>query len=174
MNDAKCSPKALYELDFALLGILWHLFQNCWIQFSCHVGNLGLLKITDVCFDISSKKLQVIWWLVLGGFFVTAHWMNLILVWRSLWTSFEFLLNSTFWENTFTKIHNIIFSLLGKAGCYDTRQGKWSSSGSSQTGNITPEVSINIQTASSQLPPVFAPSWPGFLKYNIPAVSSSF
>jgi len=166
--------QSMYELDFALLGILWHLFQNCWIQFSCHVGNLGLLKITDVCFDICSKKLQVIWRLILGEFFVTAHWMNLILVWRSLWTFFKFLLNSTFWENTFTKIHNIIFSLLGKARCYDTRQGKWSSSGSSQTGNVTPEVSINMQTASSQLSAVFAPSWPGFLKNNIPAVSSSF
>lgn len=138
-------------------------------------GNLGLLKITDVCFDICSKKLQVIWQLILGGFFVTAHWMNLILVWRSLWTSFEFRLNSTFWENTFTKIHNIIFSLLGKAGCYDTRQGKWSSSGSSQTGNITLEVSINnYANCFKSVACSFCPSWPGFLKNNIPAVSSSF
>ena len=149
-------PKHVW-IRFCPPGNLMTSFWELLNPISCHVGNRGLLKITDVCFDISSKKLQVIRWLVLGGFFVTAHWMNLILVWRSLWTSFEFLLNSTFWENTFTKIHNIIFSLLGKAGCYDTWQGKWSSSGSSQTGNVTPEVSIKYANCFKSVAYSFCP-----------------
>ena len=172
--------------------LMAHLFQNCRIRFSCHVGNLGLLKIYRC----------VLWY-----FFKETKSNMVTYPGRILWYCklnepifglkgacgpfFEFPLNSTFWENTFTNIHNIIFSLLGKACCYDTRQGKWSSSGSSQTGNITPEVSIvfilidlitlamwgpvavNMQNASSHLLAAFAPSWPGFLKNNIPAVSSS-